>query len=189
MELFLSVVFRKSFDESNDFFLHPARRPRRRHRHKMESGNRGDLSDLLRNTQIGTHKKKPLLSHTFLLNSHPFSPLAMAENNQQKEAIQQDQSDFPTPQPQQAFGFDAINAGGSRPFASVGSRRAIGKREWPEVVGFTVEEAEEKIKEDMPMARFQVVRPDCFVTMDFNTGRVRLYVDDSNKVVRPPKIG
>ncbi|XP_034694648.1 subtilisin inhibitor CLSI-I-like [Vitis riparia] len=63
------------------------------------------------------------------------------------------------------------------------------KTTWPEVVGMTVEEAERKIREDMPRVQFQVVQPNCFVTMDFNTRRVRLYVDSEGKVSRAPRIG
>ncbi|XP_022747514.1 subtilisin inhibitor CLSI-I-like [Durio zibethinus] len=63
------------------------------------------------------------------------------------------------------------------------------KMEWPELVGLTPEEAEKKIKEDMPRVQIQVVEANSFVTMDFNQGRVRLYLDPSGKVQRPPKIG
>ncbi|CAL5388351.1 unnamed protein product [Camellia sinensis] len=63
------------------------------------------------------------------------------------------------------------------------------KTTWPEVVGLPAEEAERKIKEEMPGVRIQVVPPNCFVTMDFNQQRVRLHVDSSGKVARPPKIG
>ncbi|XP_052174562.1 subtilisin inhibitor CLSI-I-like [Diospyros lotus] len=63
------------------------------------------------------------------------------------------------------------------------------KTTWPEVVGLVAEEAERKIKEDMPRARIQVVPPGCFVTMDFNQERVRLHVDSSGKVAGPPRVG
>lgn len=63
------------------------------------------------------------------------------------------------------------------------------KMEWPELVGLTPEEAERKIKEDMPRVQIQVVQANCFVTMDFNHGRVRLYLDPPGKVERPPRIG
>ncbi|MBA0726576.1 hypothetical protein Golax_002397 [Gossypium laxum] len=63
------------------------------------------------------------------------------------------------------------------------------KMEWPQLVGLTPEEAERKIKEDMPRVQIQVVQANCFVTMDFNHGRVRLYLDPSGKVERPPRIG
>ncbi|XP_039131633.1 subtilisin inhibitor CLSI-I-like isoform X3 [Dioscorea cayenensis subsp. rotundata] len=56
-----------------------------------------------------------------------------------------------------------------------GSRR-IGsgaKTEWPEAVGLTAEEAKAKIKEDAPGLNIQVIPPNNFVTMDYNTGRVR----------------
>ena len=61
--------------------------------------------------------------------------------------------------------------------------------EWPELVGLTQEETERKIKENMPRVQIQVVGGNSFVTMDFNQGRVRLYLDPSGKVQRPPRIG
>ncbi|XAR50914.1 hypothetical protein NMG60_11005379 [Bertholletia excelsa] len=63
------------------------------------------------------------------------------------------------------------------------------KTSWPEVVGLAAEEAEKKIKEEMPGARIPVVPLGCFVTMDFNQQRVRLYVDPSGKVAKTPNIG
>lgn len=63
------------------------------------------------------------------------------------------------------------------------------KMEWPELVGLTPEEAEKKIMEEMPRAQIQVVAANSFVTMDFNQGRVRLYLDPSGKVQRPPRVG
>ncbi|XP_057497965.1 subtilisin inhibitor CLSI-I-like isoform X2 [Actinidia eriantha] len=63
------------------------------------------------------------------------------------------------------------------------------KTTWPELVGLAAEEAEKKIKEEMPGARVQVVPPNCFVTMDFNQRRVRLHVDSARKVAQTPRIG
>ncbi|XP_028772986.1 subtilisin inhibitor CLSI-I-like [Neltuma alba] len=70
----------------------------------------------------------------------------------------------------------------------LGENRAT-KTSWPELVGVTAEEAEKKIKEEMERAVIQVVPPDSFVTMDFNAQRVRLYVDESLNVAKPPTIG
>jgi len=53
----------------------------------------------------------------------------------------------------------------------------------------TAEEAERKIKEEMPGVEIRVVPPGYFVTADYKTQRVRLYVDESNKVTRAPTIG
>lgn len=80
------------------------------------------------------------------------------------------------------------------PFILKGEPMVVGnqsasKRMWPEVVGLTPEEAEKKIKEDMPMAIFQVVQPDCFVTMDYNQHRVRLFINKEGKVARASMIG
>ncbi|MCH91465.1 subtilisin inhibitor 1-like [Trifolium medium] len=63
------------------------------------------------------------------------------------------------------------------------------KTSWPELVGVTAVEAEKKIKEEMSGAEIQVVPADSFVTADYRTARVRLYVDESNKVIRTPGIG
>ncbi|MED6164449.1 hypothetical protein PIB30_090225 [Stylosanthes scabra] len=63
------------------------------------------------------------------------------------------------------------------------------KTSWPELVGSSLEEAKKKIKEEMSEADIQVVPPDSFVTADFRSERVRIYVDDSNKVIRTPIIG
>ncbi|XP_057459141.1 subtilisin inhibitor CLSI-I-like [Lotus japonicus] len=63
------------------------------------------------------------------------------------------------------------------------------KTSWPELVGVTTEEAERKIKEEMSGVEIQVVPPGSFVTADFKTQRVRLYVDESGMVTRTPGIG
>ncbi|KAK7334728.1 hypothetical protein VNO80_26489 [Phaseolus coccineus] len=63
------------------------------------------------------------------------------------------------------------------------------KTSWPELVGVSAEEAETKIKEEMSDVQIQVVPPDSFVTADYKPKRVRLYVDESNKVIRTPTIG
>ncbi|KAL5078186.1 hypothetical protein RYX36_017170 [Vicia faba] len=63
------------------------------------------------------------------------------------------------------------------------------KTSWPELVGVSAEEAERKIKEEKPEAEIQVVPQGSFVTADYKFQRVRLYVDESNKVVRAPAIG
>lgn len=65
-----------------------------------------------------------------------------------------------------------------------------GKSAWPEVIGLTAEEAERKIKEETSAnTRVHVVPHDSFVTMDFRTDRVRIFVDSSDNVVRSPTIG
>lgn len=64
-----------------------------------------------------------------------------------------------------------------------------GPKTWPEVVGMAAEEAEKMIKEEMPRALIKIIPQDHFVTMDFRTDRVRIFVDPSGKVARPPSIG
>ena len=63
------------------------------------------------------------------------------------------------------------------------------KTSWPELVGTTSEEAKKKIKEEMTEADIQVIPPGYFVTADFRSQRVRIYVDQSDKVIRTPIIG
>lgn len=46
------------------------------------------------------------------------------------------------------------------------------KGRWPEVVGLTVEDAENIIRKDKPRARSEVVPPNCRVTCDFKPQRV-----------------
>lgn len=67
--------------------------------------------------------------------------------------------------------------------------RAEGKSSWPELVGLSSEEAKKKIIEDKPEANVQVVPADAFLTMDYNTSRVRVFVDSSDKVTKAPRIG
>ncbi|XP_061357485.1 subtilisin inhibitor CLSI-I-like [Gastrolobium bilobum] len=63
------------------------------------------------------------------------------------------------------------------------------KTSWPELVGVTAEEAEKKIKEEMAGVEIRVVLPNYGVTCDYKTQRVRLYVDESKKVIETPMIG
>ncbi|XP_057497964.1 subtilisin inhibitor CLSI-I-like isoform X1 [Actinidia eriantha] len=100
----------------------------------------------------------------------------MAEENQ------------PTEVPQEQVVPEATTVFPPRPIYHIfGSGTA--KTTWPELVGLAAEEAEKKIKEEMPGARVQVVPPNCFVTMDFNQRRVRLHVDSARKVAQTPRIG
>lgn len=66
---------------------------------------------------------------------------------------------------------------------------AAPKDSWPEVVGMSSDEAKKKIKEDKPGADVQVVPADAFVTMDYSTGRVRVFVDSNDKVAKAPRVG
>uniref|UniRef100_A0A453M932 Subtilisin inhibitor 1 n=1 Tax=Aegilops tauschii subsp. strangulata TaxID=200361 RepID=A0A453M932_AEGTS len=77
----------------------------------------------------------------------------------------------------------AMEAGGAT--AGVGAE----KNSWPEVVGLSSEEAKKKIIQHKPDASVHVVPADSFVTMDYNTGRVRVFVDSNDKVTKAPRIG
>lgn len=71
-----------------------------------------------------------------------------------------------------------------------GSEYQPGKTEWPEVVGLASEEAENKIKREAAAGtKIHVVPSNSFVTTDFRMDRVRIFIDSSGKVVKPPRIG
>ncbi|XP_024975961.1 subtilisin inhibitor-like [Cynara cardunculus var. scolymus] len=63
------------------------------------------------------------------------------------------------------------------------------KTNWPELMGMKAEDVEKKIKEEMPRATVHVIPQDSFVTMDFVSSRVRLFIDSSQNVVKAPRIG
>jgi hypothetical protein len=60
------------------------------------------------------------------------------------------------------------------------------KTEWPELLGRTIKEAEEKIKADRPDLNIKVVTVGTNVIDDFNESRMRIWVDT---VLETPKIG
>jgi len=60
------------------------------------------------------------------------------------------------------------------------------KTEWPELVGCTIKQAEEKIKVDRPDLNIHVVTVGTMVTQEFDESRVRIWVDT---VAQVPKIG
>lgn len=53
----------------------------------------------------------------------------------------------------------------------------------------TGEEAKKQIEEESPGTSVHIVPQNSFVTMDFRTNRVRIYVDSSAKVAGAPKVG
>ncbi|KAK3140561.1 hypothetical protein QOZ80_5AG0402630 [Eleusine coracana subsp. coracana] len=63
---------------------------------------------------------------------------------------------------------------------------AAPKAEWPELVGRTIKEAEEKIKADRPDLNVQVVTVGTDVTGEFDDKRVRIWVDT---VATVPRVG
>ncbi|PKU75611.1 Subtilisin inhibitor 1 [Dendrobium catenatum] len=60
---------------------------------------------------------------------------------------------------------------------------------WSEVVGLKPDLAEERIRKDMPTAKFQVLKVGQAVTMDFVPWRVRIFVDSAGNVARIPVVG
>ncbi|KAL9428998.1 hypothetical protein AB3S75_030908 [Citrus x aurantiifolia] len=94
----------------------------------------------------------------------------------------------PPPQPQQEQPIESTPTL-PRTYGQLLGPNAASIKTWPGLVGLTAEEAEKKIKEERPGAQVQVVPPNSFVTMDFRHNRVRLHVDFSGKVERPPNVG
>jgi hypothetical protein len=62
------------------------------------------------------------------------------------------------------------------------------KDSWPEVVGLSSEEAKKMIIEDRPDANVQVTTH-LVAFANYNNGRVRVFVDSSDKVIITPTIG
>ncbi|KAL8148046.1 hypothetical protein AgCh_005402 [Apium graveolens] len=63
------------------------------------------------------------------------------------------------------------------------------KTTWPEVVGMTGEEAKKQIEEESPGISVHLIPQNSFVTMDYRTNRLRLYIDSSGNVALAPKVG
>lgn len=73
---------------------------------------------------------------------------------------------------------------------AIGDEHSPCRRVWPEVVGMNAEAAKKKIKEDVPMVEVRVIPFRSIICDDmYNPRRVRLFMDSSSKVMRPPKIG
>ncbi|GMN53491.1 hypothetical protein TIFTF001_022651 [Ficus carica] len=65
-----------------------------------------------------------------------------------------------------------------------------GKNSWPELVGVKSEVAENKIKSENPSVKSVNIVPEgSFVTADFRTDRVRVWVDEHGIITKVPKIG
>lgn len=65
-----------------------------------------------------------------------------------------------------------------------------GPKSWPELVGKTGEEAKEVIlSSGAGIDNVQILPEDSYVTMDYCTDRVRIFVDANGIVVRPPMVG
>ena len=60
------------------------------------------------------------------------------------------------------------------------------KTSWPEVVGFSVEEAKKEILKDKPDADIVVLPVGSIVTADYRPDRVRIFVDT---VAQTPHVG
>eukprot|EP00271_Cylindrocystis_brebissonii_P006220 TRINITY_DN18909_c0_g1_i1.p1 TRINITY_DN18909_c0_g1~~TRINITY_DN18909_c0_g1_i1.p1 ORF type:complete len:114 (+),score=15.97 TRINITY_DN18909_c0_g1_i1:316-657(+) len=64
------------------------------------------------------------------------------------------------------------------------------KLEWPELVGIPFEDAKQIVEAEADNVRtIQAVPKGFAVTMDFREDRVRIFVDENKKVIRPPRIG
>lgn len=62
------------------------------------------------------------------------------------------------------------------------------KSEWPELVGKSGEEAAQVIKSEFPGADTPIMAANSICTMDYRTNRVRIFIDENNKVIRAPHV-
>jgi len=63
------------------------------------------------------------------------------------------------------------------------------KESWPELIGKSGEEAKTVILKERPGLDVQVVPHTGMMTMDYRTDRVRVFVDDNQKVTSAPNCG
>jgi hypothetical protein len=63
------------------------------------------------------------------------------------------------------------------------------KTEWPEVVGQTGQDAKAQILADRPDVTVYILPEGSFVTMDYRTNRVRVFINGAGNVASPPRIG
>ncbi|KAJ1262497.1 hypothetical protein BS78_09G112600 [Paspalum vaginatum] len=63
------------------------------------------------------------------------------------------------------------------------------KKSWPEVEGLPAEVAKQKILADRPDVQVLVLPQGSVVTADFNSKRVRVFVNPAGNVAEVPKIG
>lgn len=63
------------------------------------------------------------------------------------------------------------------------------KSSWPELVGMNGKEAKTRLQSILPDKQVLVIPADSMVTMDYRTDRIRIFVDGSGNVERPPSIG
>lgn len=65
----------------------------------------------------------------------------------------------------------------------------LGQTEWPELVDMDAQQAKEKLEQETSYRVF-LVEAGSMVTMDYRRDRVRIfYSQDTNKVVRVPRVG
>ncbi len=63
------------------------------------------------------------------------------------------------------------------------------QKTWPNVIGLSGQEAREKIQKEMPDAQIELFEKGSACTKDYKANRVRICVDNNNKVVDAPKLG
>lgn len=61
---------------------------------------------------------------------------------------------------------------------------------WPQLVGHLGDDAVKVIRAEMPEVNvIQIIYPPWALTQDFRPSRVRILVDNFNKVSKPPSVG
>ncbi|XP_038063305.1 glu S.griseus protease inhibitor-like [Patiria miniata] len=63
------------------------------------------------------------------------------------------------------------------------------KERWPELVGQTGQRAKTVIEREDPTLQVEIVPYGQVVTADYNTNRVRIFLDRERRVAAPPTIG
>ncbi|CAA6675073.1 unnamed protein product [Spirodela intermedia] len=67
--------------------------------------------------------------------------------------------------------------------------RCGGKSSWPELVGYLADDAAAIIEDQNPLVNVIIVREGTPVTKDYRCNRVRLWVNQHDRIVRVPRIG
>lgn len=63
------------------------------------------------------------------------------------------------------------------------------KDTWPELIGKTAEEAKAAINAEAPGLHVEILEEGSFVTFDYKTDRVRIFVNQEGKISLAPSIG
>jgi hypothetical protein len=60
---------------------------------------------------------------------------------------------------------------------------------WPELVGLTGDEAKKKLEKVENISEVRIIPQNSIITLEYRENRVRIVVDENNKVVSAPRRG